>query len=141
MNNHPMSSRTPSSDPLLVPPVANHHVDGSELGSRRPPASPTLVRAAIATSSRAERGDHIRCNAVDPATAASGGPDELTSVSVVGPELALADALATAVFASGETRPGWWRNASPYGIISIAASGRIRYTDNLANIVHVGPSC
>ena len=66
--------------------------------------------------------------------------DRLTSVSVVGPELATADALATAVFASGEPRPSWWHNDSPYGIIALAASGRVRYTDNLADIVYVGPS-
>jgi thiamine biosynthesis lipoprotein len=97
-------------------------------------ATVLLDHAAVATSGRAERGDHIRC-----ATTASGRGeiDELTSVSVVGPELATADALATAVFASGEPRPSWWRNESPYGIITVAASGRVRYTGNLADIVHV----
>ena len=50
-------------------------------------------------------------------------------MSVVGP------GLATAVFASGEPRPSWWNNESPYGIISVAASGRVVYTDNLAGIV------
>jgi thiamine biosynthesis lipoprotein len=95
-----------------------------------------LDHAAVATSGRYERGDHIRCI---PA-ASSGERDELTSVSVVGPELATADALATAVFASGEPRPSWWHNDSPYGIIAVAASGRVLSTENLADIVHVGQS-
>jgi thiamine biosynthesis lipoprotein len=96
-------------------------------------ATADLDRAAIATSGRYERGDHIR-------STSSGRDDELTSVSVVGPELATADALATAVFASGEPRPRWWLGDSPYGIIAVAASGRVRFTENLADVVHVGPS-
>jgi len=93
-----------------------------------------LDRAAIATSGRSERGDHIRCAGDSTSTA---GPDELTSVSVVGPELATADALATAVFAGGEPLPPWWRHDGPYGIISLTASGRVRYTGNLAELVEV----
>ena len=99
------------------------------------PADPTavfatvdLANASVATSGRYERGDHIR-----GITTA----DRLTSVSVVGPELATADALATAVFASGEPRPSWWHHDSPYGIIAVTASGRIRYTENLVDVVHV----
>jgi thiamine biosynthesis lipoprotein len=98
-------------------------------------ATVLLDRAAVATSGRYERGNHIRCTTT---TSTSSELDELTSVSVVGPELATADALATAVFASGEPRPSWWHNDSPYGIIAVAASGRVRYTDNLADLVHVG---
>ncbi len=86
-----------------------------------------LVHAAIATSGRYERGDHIR---------STGSRDELTSVSVVGPELATADALATAVFAGGEPRPSWWPDEGAYGIIAVGASGQVLYTDNLADAVH-----
>jgi thiamine biosynthesis lipoprotein len=93
-----------------------------------------LDHAAIATSGRYERGDHIR------GTGSGSGSDELTSVSVVGPELATADALATAVFASGEARPSWWPRECPYGIIAVGASGRVRYTDNLADAVHLDRS-
>ena len=97
-------------------------------------ATVLLDHAAVATSGRYERGNHIRF----ATTISNSGLDELTSVSIVGPELATADALATAVFASGEPRPSWWHNDSPYGIIAVAASGRVRYTDNLADIVRVG---
>ena len=62
-----------------------------------------LVHAAVATSGRYERGDHIRS-----VPAGNGPDDELTGVTVVGPELATADALATAVLAGGEPRPTWW---------------------------------
>lgn len=75
-----------------------------------------LADAAIATSGTYERGDHIR--RADPRG------DELASVSVVGPELATADALATAVFAGGEPRPGWWPADGSYGMIALRASGR-----------------
>ncbi len=94
-----------------------------------------LVRSAIATSGRYERGDHIRCVV---GTAVAGGGDVLTSVSVIGPELATADALATAVFAGGEPRPSWWRRDSPYGIVSVDASGRVLLTENVADVVSVG---
>ena len=97
-------------------------------------ATVRLNHGAVATSGRYERGDHIRC------TTTTSASDALTSVSVIGPELATADALATAVFASGQPRPSWWHDASPYGIITVASSGRVLYTDNLADMVHVGRS-
>jgi thiamine biosynthesis lipoprotein len=92
-----------------------------------------LQHGAVATSGCYERGNHIRSS-----PAAGGGPDELTSVSVVGPELATADALATAVFAGGVARPDWWPDDGPYGIIAVTASARVQFTDNLTDIVHVG---
>ena len=108
------------------------------------PGDPTAVfatvdlhHATIATSGRYERGDHIRPASPTSPTSKS---EELMSVSVVGPELATADALATAVFASGESCPSWWQNENPFGIIALAASGRVRYTANLADIVHTGPA-
>lgn len=97
-------------------------------------ATVDLADAAVATSGRYERGNHIRT------ATTSSMSHELTSVSVVGPELAIADALATAVFASGEPRPSWWQHDSPYGIIAVTASGRVRYTDDLADTVHLGRS-
>ena len=95
-------------------------------------ATVDLDHAAIATSGRYERGDHIR------GVASRGGHDELTSVSVVGPELATADALATAVLAGGEPRPAWWPSECPYGIIALRASGRVAFTENLAHSVRFG---
>lgn len=94
-------------------------------------ATVDLEQAAIATSARYERGDHIR-------RAGRGVDEGLTSVSIVGPELATADALATAVYSSGEVRPSWWPADSPYGIIAVTESGQVRFTDNLTEILHVG---
>ncbi len=54
-----------------------------------------VTDAAVATSGRYERGDHV----IDPR---SGLPARgLTSVTVVGPDLALADAYATAALVLG----------------------------------------
>ena len=96
-------------------------------------ATVDLADAAIATSGRYERGDHIR-----RAPSAMGRPDELAGVTVVGPELSTADALATAVLAGGEPRPSWWPRETPYGIIAVVASGRVYMTDDLSGLVHVG---
>lgn len=96
-------------------------------------ATVDLVDAAVATSGRYERGDHVR-----RAPSAFGQPDELAGVTVVGPELAAADALATAVLAGGEPRPSWWPRDTPYGIISIDASGRVYTTDDLAGRIRLG---
>jgi len=55
----------------------------------------------VATSGRYERGDHI----VDPRT---GKPaSAVMSVTVVGPDLALADGYATAALVLGDEGPGW----------------------------------
>ena len=56
---------------------------------------------AVATSGLYERGGHIR----DPHTGRV--PDDLLSMTVVGPTLALADAFATAAFAMGERGIEW----------------------------------
>ena len=56
---------------------------------------------AIATSGTYERGAHI----VDPHTGAP--PEGVLSVTVVGPDLATADAYATAAFAMGRDGPAW----------------------------------
>ena len=81
----------------------------------------------IATSGTYERGNHISPR--DP----GGTTGHLASVTVVGPELATADALATAVFASGRPRPAWWRDSSPYGIVAIGNDNRIQFTENLGD--------
>jgi FAD:protein FMN transferase len=60
-----------------------------------------LTDAAVATSGTYERGDHVR----NPRT---GGPARgLRSVTVVGPDLARADAYATAGLAMGEAGITW----------------------------------
>jgi thiamine biosynthesis lipoprotein len=60
-----------------------------------------LVDGAVATSGRYERGDHV----VDPRT---GRPAHgLASVTVVGPDLTMADAFATAAVALGREGMEW----------------------------------
>ena len=69
----------------------------------RPARAPcsTLTDAAVATSGAYERGEHV----VDPLT---GRPARgALSVTVVGPDLATADAYATAAFAMGARGPAW----------------------------------
>jgi FAD:protein FMN transferase len=59
------------------------------------------IDLAVATSGRYERGDHV----LDPRT---GLPARgLASVTVIGPDLALADAYATAAIALGENGMAW----------------------------------
>ena len=60
---------------------------------------------AVATSGEYEQGAHI----IDPRTGHP--PTGLLSVTVVGPDLALADAYATAAFAMGADGPGVDRDA------------------------------
>jgi thiamine biosynthesis lipoprotein len=61
----------------------------------------TLKDQAVATSGTYERGDHV----FNPRT---GGPARgLRSVTVVGPDLAMADAYATAALAMGEAGIAW----------------------------------
>jgi FAD:protein FMN transferase len=71
---------------------------------------------AVATSGIAERGRHV----VDPHTGEP--PDGLLSVTVTGPDLALADAYATAVFAMGFPRATRWSVAG-YQVFGITTDG------------------
>ncbi len=86
------------------------------VGIRNPadPECPLLVLdledTAIATSGTYERGEHIW------------GPDPggLASVSVVGPDLGTADAVATALFASGGRNVGWLDRFTDYRTYTIS---------------------
>lgn len=78
-----------------------------------------LQAGAVATSALYERGDHIR----DPRTGAV--PDELASLTVVGPELTWADAYATTAFTIGRGGPAWVERHPGYGAIAITADGRL----------------
>ena len=80
----------------------------------------TVRNGAVATSGTYERGEHIRSGAHTPPA--------LTSVTVVGPDLGDADALATAVYASGQSPPAWWRNVDPsYGLLTVSVDNRLRW--------------
>jgi thiamine biosynthesis lipoprotein len=77
---------------------------------------------AIATSGAYERGNHI----VDPHT---GHPSMgALSVTIVGPDLAAADAYATAAFAMGTLGPAWTARLPGYEAMTIMADERVLST-------------
>lgn len=79
-----------------------------------------VTDGAVATSGSYERGEHIW----------RAGEGHLVSVTVAGPELGPADALATALFAAGTDEPAWlgrWLDRFPVStIVTITDDGRIR---------------
>jgi thiamine biosynthesis lipoprotein len=77
---------------------------------------------AIATSGAYARGDHV----VDPHTGRP--PVGLLSVTITGPDLATADAYATAAFAMGDRGPGWTGRLTGYEAMSITSAGLVLTT-------------
>ncbi|MEV0156443.1 FAD:protein FMN transferase [Micromonospora sp. NPDC050686] len=84
--------------------VAVHHpTDG-----RRPPLVLEMTAGAVGTSGVSGRRGHV----VDPHT---GEPAEhLVAATVVGPDLAVADAYATALYAAGPAGLSWFHSGSDY---------------------------
>jgi thiamine biosynthesis lipoprotein len=80
---------------------------------------------AIATSGEYERGAHIWKSASGPT---------LRSVTVVGPELGVADALATALFAASDPSPGWLRSFPGYGVVALT-DNRCIWTSDLDELL------
>jgi thiamine biosynthesis lipoprotein len=81
---------------------------------------------AVATSGEYERGAHI----IDPHTGAP--PTGLLSVTIVGPDLALADAYATAAFAMGTAGPAWTATLDGYDAMCITSDRRVLSTPGFA---------
>ena len=81
---------------------------------------------AVATSGEYERGAHIR----DPHTGRA--PEGLLSVTVVGPDLATADAYATAAFAMGADGPAWTATLEGYDAMCVTANHRVLTTPAFA---------
>lgn len=77
---------------------------------------------AVATSGLYERGEHIR----DPRTGVV--PHELVSLTVVGPDLAWADAYATAGFVMGIDGLAWIDDHPGYGALAITAGREVIWT-------------
>ena len=71
---------------------------------------------AIATSGRYERGAHIW---------GMNDREDLASVSIIGPDLGIADALATAVFAAGLQNIAWLGDFPGYDPIAVTSDRRI----------------
>ena len=76
----------------------------------------------VATSGAYERGEHI----VDPHTGTP--PQGILSVTIVGADLATADAYATAAFAMGAGGPAWTSRLFGYEAMTITADERVLYT-------------
>jgi thiamine biosynthesis lipoprotein len=81
---------------------------------------------AVATSGAYERGAHI----VDPHTGRP--PAGLLSATVVGPDLARADAYATAAFAMGWDGPAWTATLDGYDAMCVASDRRVLTTPGFA---------
>jgi len=75
--------------------------------------------AAVATSGTAERGAHV----FDPHTGERA--TELVSLTVVGPDLAVADAYATAGVAMGQRARDWLTSLPDHRAIAITAGGDV----------------
>lgn len=92
-----------------------------------------LASGAVATSGSYERGRHIRTES----------PNALLSVTVVGPDLAEADALSTAVYAAGAAAPPWWDAVdTSYGLLTIAEDAGLKWfppLDSSPGIALVAP--
>jgi thiamine biosynthesis lipoprotein len=86
---------------------------------------------AVATSGAYERGGHL----VDPRTGAA--PPDVLSVTVVGPDLGLADAYSTAAFALGGDGPQWTLGLDGYEAMTILGGGRVLSTPGFPTDEHV----
>jgi thiamine biosynthesis lipoprotein len=84
-----------------------------------------IERGAVATSGAYERGDHVR----------GSGAGGLASVSVVGPSLGIADALATAAFAAGPDDVGWLSRFQGYGAVLVRHDGSLAVTGDPMGMV------
>jgi len=98
------------------------------VGVRHPEALDQLAAVlevedlAVATSGEYERGAHI----LDPHTGRP--PSGLLSVTIVGPDLAAADAYATAAFAMGADGPAWTAGLEGYDAMCITRDRRVLTT-------------
>lgn len=90
--------------------IAVHHPTDSD----RAPVRLELTSGAIGTSGVAGRRDHV----VDPHT---GQPaDRLVAATVIGPDLAVADGYATALYAAGHAGLDWFPTPDGYRVLFAA---------------------
>jgi thiamine biosynthesis lipoprotein len=85
-----------------------------------------VTNGAVATSAAYERGEHI----LDPRTGRP--PRGVLSVTVTGPDLATADAYATAAFAMGGDGPAWTAGLGAYEAMTVLEGGRVLSTRRFA---------
>jgi thiamine biosynthesis lipoprotein len=84
---------------------------------------------AVATSATYERGEHI----VDPRTGRV--PGGLVSMTVVGPDLARADAFATAAYVMGVDGLVWLPEQEGFAGYAITDDGRVAFTSTMAELL------
>lgn len=102
------------------------------IGIQHPEAATQLAAVvglsdmAVATSGSYERGHHI----IDARTGRAA--DELISLTVLGENLASADACATAGFAMGISGISWVAAQPGYSVYGVTLDGRVRYDDGFA---------
>ena len=87
-----------------------------------------LGDVAVATSAAYARGDHV----VDPHTGRP--PADVLSVTVIGPELATADAYATAAFAMGARGPQWTARLPRYEAMTIMTDESVLTTGGFPDV-------
>jgi thiamine biosynthesis lipoprotein len=108
---------------------------GWRIGIRDPDHGDRVVRVlelrgqAVATSGLYERRAHIRDPRPGSPRVAARAP--LTSLTVVGPSLAWADAYATAGFVLGDRALDWVTDRVGYGALAIDANRRLGWTSRL----------
>jgi thiamine biosynthesis lipoprotein len=83
---------------------------------------------AVATSGAYERGQHV----LDPHTGRP--PSGVLSVTITGPDLATADAYATAAFAMGEAGPRWSARLAGYEAMTILADETVLFTGRFPRV-------
>lgn len=88
---------------------------------------------AVATSGRAERGDHI----TDPRTGEAA--TAVASTTVCGPDLGLADAFSTAAFVLGEDGGAWVAGLGGAECWSVLDDGRVLATAGFPRLLHGVP--
>ncbi len=109
--------------------------DGWRVGIRHPTEHHAVAAVlvvdgvAIATSGTYERGAHLW------GRSGSACRTDLSSVTVLGPELGTADALATAVFVEGSGAPPWFDRFPGYERLVITGTGRVRWTNGLDGLL------
>lgn len=90
---------------------------------------------AVATSGDAQRGDHIWAGLRGTPGHVVDAPRTLACVTVVGPQLRLADAFATAIWAHAKVRPlaqAWsWLAGTGYEALAVERSGRRHSTPGM----------
>lgn len=89
----------------------------------------SLNRGAVASSGAYERGNHVWGPGVDEG--------EVIGVSVVGPSLGHADALATAFYADQAQNLGWMNGYPDYGVLVFDAEGGVRWSASIDGRVEI----